>query len=207
MSILNGLLTKNKEHEQMLKAEKRERNFQREQNTLDISTRDDQTYFQDQETKVNLLMWQQNLDDDIKQLCYSLLGFGERNGKWEKIGKPMCNQEFIQEVVLRACKPFMGKNLINSNWSEKMILTRLKSSADTIADAMSDSYDRYGIEFTKYDTILMDIKNTMTAAAYRSWNGWTKKIDSTMIKRIESMNEQQQQEVKQKGLWGLFANG
>ena len=47
----------------------------------------------------------------------------------------------------------------------------------------------------------------MTAAAYRSWNGWTKKIDSTMIKRIESMNEQQQQEVKQKGLWGLFANG
>ena len=207
MSILNGLLSKNKEKEEMLKAEKRERNFQREQNTLDISTRDDQTYFQDQESKVNLLMWQQNLDDDIKQLCYSLLGYGERNGKWMVIGKPMCNQEFIQEVVLRATKPFMGKNLINSNWSEKMILTRLKASADTVADAMSDGYDRYAIEFTKYDTILMDIKNTMTAAAYRSWNGWTKKIDSTMIKRIESMNEQQQQEVKQKGFWGLFANG
>ena len=207
MAILNGLLGKNTEQQEMLKAEKRDRNFQREQMGLDLSSRDDQTYFQDQESKVNLLMWQQDLDDDIKQLCFSLLGYTQRNGKWVQSGKAMCNQEFIQEVVLRSCKPFMGKNLINSNWSEKMILTRLKASSDTVADAMSDGFDKYGIEFINNDTILMDIKNTMTAAAYRSWNGWTKKIDSTMIKRIESMNEQQQQEVKQKGFWGLFANG
>ena len=51
------------------------------------------------------------------------------------------------------------------------------------------------------------IKNYIDPAAYRAFNGWTKKTDSSMIKRIESQQEMQHAKPEQKGLMGLFSNG
>lgn len=201
------IFNKQKALKREMDAEKRERDFVREQSTLDILNRDDASYFHEQEGRVNLLLWQQDMDYDLQKLCYSLLGYRRFGDKWEKVDKPVCNMSFIKEVIMPICEPFLNKNTTNSNWSEKLILNQLGAASNEVSDAMSDGFDQYEINFTVYDTILRQIKTYITAAAYRSLNGWTKKIDSTMIKRIESLNEQQAQQQIKKGFWGLFQSG
>ena len=185
-----------------------ERNFNREQKRMEQSLYDDQTYMQQQEAKVDLLRWQQDMDDELMSLVQELLGKKIIEGQIiEQVNDPLCNQKFITKVVIPQCKPFLNRGLINSNWSEKIILTRLKKVCNTITDNMSDGWEEYDIKFVNYDVILEMIKTTIIAGAYRSLNGWTKKIDSTMIKRIEATNETTGQPQKNKGLMGVFKSG
>jgi len=193
-----------KETKEQIKAEQREKDFIREQKTKELSANDDQSYFYGQESKTDLLKWQQDLDDEVLDLIHYLLGYRKVNDSWQLLDDPSCNQKFVTKVVIPACKPFMARSLINSNWSEKMILMRLRLTADVISDAMADGFDEYDIDFVDYDSILNQLKTTITASAYRALNGWTKKIDSTMIKRIESLNEQTQQQQQKSSLWGAL---
>jgi hypothetical protein len=64
----------------------------------------------------------------------------------------------------------------------------LRSTCDDIVDAMADGHDRYGIHFENFDLVLRLIKNTIQPGTFRALKGWTKKMDSTMVKRIESEN-------------------
>lgn len=183
-----------------------ERNFAREQNVFQNQSNDDQSYFVSQESKSDLLRWQQDLDDEIIIVVEHLLGKRKTNNGWEQMSgtKPLCNEKFITEVLIPQCKPFLTRSLINSNWNERMILTRLKITSNTIASSIADRYDEYDIEFTNFDTVLNEIKTIIIAGAYRALNGWTKRIDSTMIKRVESMSEQAQQPQTRKGILGVF---
>ena len=198
----------NNEVKQQLETEKREKEFAREQANFSTTATDDETYFRDSEGKVNLLMWQQDLDDELQKLIWSLLDYRRLgNGQWEKVDTPVCNMKFIKRVLIPTIEPYMTRNTINSHYDQKMILKSLNETSNVIADAMADGYDEYEIKFTSFDPILNQLKTVIKSSIFRSLNGWTKKIDSTMIKRIESMNEQQQQQEKPKGLWGLFQNG
>jgi hypothetical protein len=118
--------------------------------------------------------------------------------------QPLCNDLFIDSVVIPQCKPFMNRNLINSNLTEKRILAMLKDTSNDIVNNMSDGYDIYNINFMQYDNVLRMIKNTISASAFRALNGWTKKTDSTSFKKIESTFENGNE--RKKGMWGMLSS-
>jgi hypothetical protein len=194
----------NKEEEMQIRAEKRQQTFARESQYLEAASTDDPTYIDQQERKTDLLRWQQDLDDELYSLISLLLGKRKTSEGWEEISQPLCNEKFITDVVIPHAKPYMARSLINTNWNEKTILFSLKKTMNTIADAMADGWDEYDIKFTKWDNVLSNVKITCKAGAFRSLNGWTKRVDSTMIKRIESLSEQNSQPQQKKGLIGIF---
>jgi len=178
--------------------------FQREQGALAVGASGEQTEILERENKSDLIKWQQELDDEQLKLAMQLKGFVMTDDGWIKPEDkmPLCNNTFINDVVIPQTTPFMSRNLINSNLTEDRILIGLESTANEIADNMVDGYDIYGIDFKNYDLIMRLIKNTIVAGAFRSVNGWTMKTNATIFKRIESAHENPQQQQK-KGLFGF----
>jgi len=189
-----------------LEAEKRQVGYADQQQVMSAATnpQENQMYNMEQAERSDFLKWQQDLDDEQLNLIQTLLGSVIKEGEWVKIKEPMCNDIFIQEVLVPELRPFTSRNMINSNFNEQQILDNLKFTSNDIADAMSDNHDIYGIDFKNYDLIVRMIKNTMKSSAFRSLNGWTKRIDSTMIRRIEAMHDNTGQEITKKKLFGLF---
>lgn len=193
----------NNEAAQELAAEKRAMNFNREQSTFQVGN-DADSSIKDamfQEQKSDLIRWQQQLGDEMQDLVFILKGYRKQGSVWTIPDDPtaLCNDLFIDEVIIPQCTPFISRNLINSNFQEERILMMLRTTMDDIADNMADCYDKYDIDFINNDLILRLIKNTIKPGAFRSLNGWTKKTDSTIFKRVESSfdnkNEQQQKKI------------
>lgn len=176
------------------------------------TSQDDQTALNMQSERTDLLKWQQDLDPELQKLINTLKGHVLVNNSWVprtywKDGKlvrarAMCNDRFIQEVIVPQSSSFLDRNIINTWYEEKDILSSLKNTCDDIADAMADHYDDYGIEFTDYSIITRNIKNVIRPGAYRALRGWTKKIDSTIIRRVEQSSEDNQKE--KKGIFDVF---
>lgn len=176
--------------EQQINTEKRSVNYEQQQSVLSsaLHPSDDQNYDALQERRSDLIRWQQELDGDVFSLINTFLGQRiTEDGTILTISgtEPMCNSLFIHQVVEPKLRPFISKNLINSNLDTTQILLMQQTTSNDIADMMADNWDKYGIKFVNYDGILRDIKNVMKASAWRAWKGWTKKTDSSMIKRIE----------------------
>jgi hypothetical protein len=205
-------------------SENQEMKFAKEQNadqmqhtekleTLKTLAQDDQTVIQRDVERTDLLKWQQDLEPELQRLINVLKGNVLMNNEWTprtywKDGKllrarAMCNDRFIQEVIIPQCSPFLDRNLLNTYYEEKDILKNLMNTCDDIADAMADHYDDYGIEFTDYDIVLRNIKNVIRPGIYRALKGFTKKIDSTIIRRVEQSNEMNQDREK-KGMMSIF---
>lgn len=182
------MFTPKNEAHQIVEAEKRHMSFQREQDSLKVTAPEEQTEILNQEGKSDLIKWQQDLDDELMELVYRLQGKAKVDGHFKKVGndKSLCNDKFVTNIVIPQCKPFLSRNLINSNFTEDRILMDLKNTSNDIAANMADGYDTYGIEFQNYDVILRLIKNVIKAGAFRALNGWTKKTDSTTFKKLES---------------------
>jgi len=179
-------------------SEKRQMGFQREIETQKIALPEERAEMIDNEGKSDLLKWQQDLNPELMDLVNRLRGFEEQqDGSYSSIigmGEPLCNSKFITDVVIPQCKPFISRNLINSTFTEDRILLDLKNTSNDIAANMADGYDIYDIQFQNYDIILRMIKNVIRAGAFRALNGFTKKVDSTVHKVLEStfQNEGQQ---------------
>lgn len=195
--------------------EQSERDRQNVQNieTMRTTSQDDQTAIEIQQERNDLLKWQQDLSPDLQNLIHTLKGEIFVENRWTprtywKDGKlfnvrPICNDKFIQEVVIPQCTPFLDRNIINTWFEEDDILSSLKNTCDDIVDTMCDHYDEYGIEFCDYDIVLRNIKNVIKPGAFRALRGWTKKIDSTIIRRVEQSNDGQNKQ-ENKGLLNLF---
>lgn len=205
--------SKDKEIKAAERAEQRQMDFAREQTVMQGATHpdDDRVYMDIQEKRSDLIRWQQELDDDMFKMILSfrslhvlpdgkLAPITDENGN---IIPPLCNWTFIHQVVEPKLRPFLSKNLINSHLDTRQILDMQKMTADDIVDMMSDNHDLYGIEFTNFDGILRDIKNVMRASSWRAYKGWTKKIDSSMIKRMEH-EEYGREEANPKKKFGIF---
>ncbi len=178
-----------------MESEKRQMNFQREQNVYATTTPTEQTDIFNQEGKSDLIRWQQDLDDDLLELAKSQTGWTKVDETWIKTNAiPLCNDLFMADVVLPQCKPFMSRSGINSNLNEDRLLCMLRSTADDIADNMCDGFDKYGINFINYDVVLRLIKTTITHGAFRALEGWTKKLDSMNFKRVETSMDKPEQE-------------
>jgi len=146
-------------------------------------------------------IWKKNMEiarDKDGQIIY-----GEDKKPKMIPAPPLVNDLFIYEVVLPQCKPYISRNLINSNFTEKRILGMLRCTCNDIANAMADGWDRYGIRFENYDLVDRAIKNTIIPGPFRAQNGWTKKTDSTVTRRIENLNENPAMQEKKK-LFGLI---
>jgi len=203
--MFDNLLPGN-EKKQMMEAENRQKNFAREQETFQTGSNpnSDVVDLGIREERTDLIKWQQDLEPELMDLVYKLKGWIKVDGQWMQPNncKPLCNDLFINKIVVPSCKPFLCRNMINTNLSEERILHSLKRTSNDIADNMADGWDIYEIDFVDFDVVLGDIKTTITPGAFRALNGWTKKTDSTIFKRIESSFDNQN-EAQKKSLFGI----
>lgn len=194
--MFKNLFSKKSAEERAIeKSEKRQMDFAREQTMMNAGTHpeDDKVYLETQEKRSDLIRWQQEMEEDMFKLILNFRGLkidehGEITRILDEKGKPippLCNWRFIHQVVEPKLRPFLSKNLINSRLDTYNILEMQRTTADDIVDMMADNWDVYGIDFVNFDGILRDIKNVMKASAWRAYQGWTKKVDSSMIKRLE----------------------
>lgn len=198
-------LNKGGEEKQQLEAENRAMNFNRESNTFNAVTNpnQDQTDIAYQESKTDLIKWQQDLDPELEKVAFQLTGWVKKNNVWVKTDKtPLCNDKFMDDIIIPQCSPYLSRIMTNTNLQEERILKMLECTANTIADNMADCFDVYGIEIVNNDIVLNEIENFCITSAFRCMNGFTKLTDSTMMKRIEtSVDNQQQQQNQKKGLF------
>jgi len=159
------------------------------------SPAEDQTFHAIQEGRADFLKWQQELEGELLDLVMTLRGWKKNEkGVYSATGEPpLCNELFIDQVVVPQCKPFFSKNLINSHLDSDRILLMLRNTSDDICDAIADAWDtntnKYAIMFTNQDLIMRLIKNEITPAPFRALKGWTKKTDSEVVRRIEAITE------------------
>ena len=192
-------------------SEQRQMEFTREQNAFSTLTQEDNQEIMQVQQKSDLIRWQQELDKDVLDIVLSFMsltinGEGRVVSIKDEEGKPIapiCNKLFINQVVIPKLRPFQSKNLINSNYSEDRLLKKLKYTHNTIINAMATNWDAYGIEFNNYDIVIRDMKNFTEDCCWRALNGWTKKTDSTIMKRVETSMDNQNNLDKPKGLFGL----
>jgi len=197
-------LNKGGEEKAQLAAENRAMNFNRESNTFNAVTNpnQDQTDIAYQESKTDLIKWQQDLDPELEKIAFQLTGWVKKNNTWIKTDKkPLCNDRFMDDVIIPQCAPYLSRIMTNTNLQEERILKMLECTANTIADNMSDNFDIYGIESVNNDIVLNEIENFCITSAFRSVDGWTKKMDSSMIKRIESSIDHIPQQDNKKSLF------
>lgn len=176
--------------------EKREENLRDEdfnrQKELELqrsSAMDDNSYFHMQEGKSDLIRWQQELDGEIFKMVMHLKGYAEEGGEWVETNKPLCNDKFIYGVIIPLTMPFMSKNMINSRFDIERIYKTMEETSNDFADAIADGWDKYDIDFTDYDVIVRMFKTGIMASIQRAQSGWTKKVDSSMIKMSLIQNE------------------
>ena len=114
---------------------------------------------------------------------------------------PLCNELFV-DYVQSQVEPFLSRNLINSNFTEKRILATLRYTMDDIADAMADGWNIYGVEFINANLVDRLIKNVITPGPFRALKGWTKKSDNTIAKRIEGFIDKPEGMKGGMNIWG-----
>jgi hypothetical protein len=190
----------NREEKKELASEQRQMGFVR---SRDVFAAANDSSFGGDVQKSDLIRWQQELADELDMLKHRLKGEVVIGDSWvlPEGGSALCNDWFIGNIETQII-PFFSRSMINSNLDERTILLILKNTSNDLADLMSDSYDKTGIDFVNYDQVLRIIKNVMVPAAYRALNGWTKRQDSTMVKRIESSSDNVGVEQK-KGFLGI----
>lgn len=202
------------------KAEKKEQDFVRERDTVRMASADDATYLETQKQRSDLLRWQQEFNTEVQELYHELLsemktaeGWEQKQYKeWDATKKiyvtkkvpRLCTPAFAEKLIRIAVKPWLNKNAINSNLQEKTIRSMLRNTHNDVVGAISDGWGGHGIETVDAaNAISRMVKNYIDPAAYRALNGWTKRTDGTMIKRIEASQEQTA-DIPQKKGWGLF---
>ena len=196
----------NKRQERLMKEQQQQQvAMTREQTSYQANAQTDAIDIAVQETKADLIKWQQDLGDELFELVLQLKGYKRgSDGNWfvPKDAQPLCNDLFISDVVIPQCRPFISRGFINSNLTEERILMSLKNTCNDIVNMMADGYDIYNIEFIKFDDVMRIIKNVLIPSAFRSLNGWTKKTDSTNFRRIESSYEAAP-DTKKKRMFGI----
>ena len=129
-------LTKDIELEKEKKMQNEAMKFNREQNIHTHSIPEDNTEYLERENRSDLIKWQQELDPELDSIAYRLTGWKRVDGRWFSTEKtPLCNEEFMNDVVAPQLEPWLSKNLINSNLNENRILMDLQMTSDEIAES------------------------------------------------------------------------
>lgn len=203
MGVFNFINSEKKEAE---KADKKEKEFVRERDTFNSHHTDDATYLETQAAKSDLIRWQQEFDSELEKLYHELLSEVKTSKGWEpktykeydektktyliKTIPPLCSAAFADKIKSMALQPWLNKSAVNSHLSEKKILSMLRNLHNDVAGLISDGWGLHGIKsIDDANYITRMVKNYVDPAAFRALEGWTKRTDSTMIKRIESQQD------------------
>jgi len=184
---------------------KEQMNFTAKQNRENISLQDDDNYHKVQQDRSDLIRWQQEFKPDINLLRYNFLG-QYYNSDGQKISdnkiEPICNELFFDQIVEPTVSFYLNRSFTNSFLTEKKINDLLKRSFNNLATTLVKKHKLYQVKYNNFDDIIREMKTMIVPAAFRAINGSTKKIDSTMIKRIESHEDKQEPQSK-RGYFGL----
>lgn len=193
----------------MQKQIKEERDFIRERDTYTSGQQEDIHSYQIEQGRSDLIRWQQDFKEEIEQLKHDLRNeyYDFKNNDWvrriveyavedergnisieEKKLPPLINEYGLQMIEVQL-RPFLSRNLFNSNLSENRILDMLRRTAKAILYNLVDNITDYEIEFRNIDQILRLIMNVMIPSPYRALHGWGKKMDTGQIKRVEAYSE------------------
>ena len=204
-----------------LDAERRQMDYGREQTSMQVAEGvPDQILMQQQADREDLLKWQQDLYDELDQLKHDLRCEVQNNkGVWVKqrmlMGYDKDNNEvwgdmppIMNNIGIRkiesTIRPFLSRNIINSNLSEERVLDMLKRVSDTLVTDIGSYGDVYDLDFGNYSMVIRWIKNVIMAGPHRAMHGWNKKIDSTISKRVETFSEGMNPQQPKKKMFGIF---
>jgi len=205
-------------------AEQRQYEYGREQMGLQTAEQiPDQVLLQQKEENQDLLKWQQDLKDELAQLKHDLrgevydldkgwtrekilLGYDKNNKEVYGFMPPLMNEVGIR-MIETACRPIMSRNMINTRIDEKMAYGILRRTSDTIVSSIAFYGETaYGMEFGNYSFVVRLVKNVMIPTPFRALKGWTKRMDSTISKRVEAFNQGSTGfKTGKKGLFGIFS--
>jgi len=200
-----------KEDKQMKEMAKSNQEAALESSTYEAANDVNQEYSsENNQAKMDLLRWQQDMTQDEKGLYMDLLDLVEVDNKLRPRtnSQPLCNEKFITQVVKPTIRPFLSKNMINTTFDGKGIKSMLHYTFDTMADTIADGYhiddDKgFGIEFCNYDEVIRLLKNFCVSSANRSLGGFTKKHDSSIIKVVEGRTMIDRGQEPRKGIFGF----
>jgi hypothetical protein len=220
-----GLFDWNNEEGKQKEFEKRQHNYQMQQQSYQTvgSPHDEQLEFAKEQYKTDLLRWQQDLENELVKLRYRLKNYYQRpDESWvpqliqvkkfdketgeykiKEIDAPPILNNLGISMIESELEPLVSRNIINSNLSEERILWILKRTCRSIKNDLVNKYDFYEINPATPSTlsnIMSLVKNVIIASPYRALNGWNKKIDSTISKRLENIFPNQEEKKKR----GLF---
>ena len=80
--MFEGILGKNKEEKNAQAAEDRDRDFTKQRDVFNSSIQPDMEYMQMQESRNDLLKWQQSLEDELTKLKHRLRGEHLTDNGW-----------------------------------------------------------------------------------------------------------------------------
>ena len=202
---------------QQLKLQEREQEKERVYNKELVAMQSAEQSYQEMDSgKSDLIKWQQELDNELLILKYRLMNYHKKGDHWvpqevtlpngnKRVLEPLLTEEGIQMIEAEV-QPFLSKNLINSNLDENRILRLLKLTSKTISRNMAYNYDSYITKPNRtpqnMSHIKRIIKNVIIPTPFRAINGWTKKQDNLVSRRVETFNDSNNQNDK-KG-WGFF---
>jgi len=177
---------------------------------------EDLVFDQLQDKRSDLMRWQQDLGDEVETLKHELRSEVWDGEKWipqvveefvrDPFGNiktnpltkraikqlvvvpPLANESFVHLVDI-SVKPFISRNLINSNFNEGMIWRMLRNFFDDLIDNMADNCKDYDIKFKNYDIITRLIKNVVIAGPFRALNDGERKHQRTINKRVEAFTD------------------
>ena len=184
--------------------EQRQMNFGREQGAVQVAEGiPDQVMMQQQEDRTDLLRWQQDMGDELQSLIHDLRNeiYIEDKG-WISQGKPIMNNHGIRKIESHV-RPFLSRNMFNTNFNEDRVLGMLRDASNSLTIDLCIHYQSYDLSFRNCHVVTRWVKNIIMAGPHRAMNGWNKRIDSTISKRVEAFSEGPVQAPKKK-MFGLF---
>jgi len=197
---------------QQTAAEEKQMQFGREQMAIQAAA---EQYGEQDGGKSDLIRWQQELENELETLKYRLKNYLRTKDAWvprkiivngvEQDAPQLLTDEGIQCVEAEV-QPFLSKNLINSNLDETRILNLLKFTSKTITRNIGYNYDTYVVDPTPQNMshIKRIIKNIIIPTPFRAINSWTKRQDNMVSKRVETFNENPNQQMNGNKWGGLF---
>lgn len=149
------------------------------------------------------IRWKIDPDDVIQEIAHFLRGdtFNDNTGEWDenksKKNHRLCNDEGIRTFTtyLRA---YLNKNIILSNYDQKMINKVAMENALNVIKLIYTSYDKFDIDKRNFDMILSMIDNNVYATLLRAKEGFFVNHLSTTQRYIEQSSIQTHDKANEK---------
>lgn len=221
--MIRNLFRPNRRKEEQRQIEE-ERAFARERDSFASAQNEDLYTMEIEKGRSDLIRWQQDFEEDLIALKHQFRNeyFDKDRKQWvkrmsivykEKTDekgnvsivevqvpmRPMINEHGIA-MIESLVRPFMSRNMFNTNFDDTRILKMLLSTSNELVDNLTDNYDSYGVEFTNNSLIVRIVKNFITPGPYRALKGWGKSTDIGQIKRVENLT--MRDHAQKRRLWG-----